>query len=548
MSGKSTLKEKFMRFFSSVKTKIGQVRDKVIKPETEEHKVKRHAKEAKQLARLEKELARPQGKGYIWYFIFIITVVYIVDEVVSQIGTQMQSIIINEIFVPVVGADRAVATLETCAFIYSMAGTLAALYRPLADKYGRKPFLVINTLGMGLSMFIIGVCTNIPVYVMGMFILQFFVPHDMQAIYIMETVKKEKRATMYSYIKAVATLGVFLIPLLREIFMPNGDTANWRWIFIVICGVAAVISCMAFLMIKESPVFLRSRIAYLKMTDEERNAAKENKETRDQATQGSFINGIKVLFKHKQLLWISVAYGFLQWGMLMTNSYEKIMTDNYAISGVADPTDVVTKALLLFAVGSAFFQFITGFISDKLGRKKAAVIMAVFSALAYILFFVGSRFNWSPYIVGIACGSMVGAYWASLDSGIFIVNESTPTSVRMSVGTIQTLLSGIILGGGTISKTVGLWIFTDEALGTLVSVLAYFGVAIGLIIMMINVQDTKGIDLNNVHTNRLDEHKEGDIDVPGDQLSDIAPEINDEFKKIEEEGLEVTAVSFEDNK
>ena len=66
--------------------------------------------------------------------------------------------------------------------------------------------------------------------------------------------------------------------------------------------------------------------------------------------------------------------------------------------------------------------------------------------------------------------------------------------------------------------------------------------------MMINVQDTKGIDLNNVHTNRLDEHKEGDIDVPGDQLSDIAPEINDEFKKIEEEGLESTAASFEDNK
>lgn len=43
-------------------------------------------------------------------------------------------------------------------FYFLSVTLLIIFYRPLADKFGRKPFLVINTLCMGLGLFL-GKCT-----------------------------------------------------------------------------------------------------------------------------------------------------------------------------------------------------------------------------------------------------------------------------------------------------------------------------------------------------------------------------------------------------
>ena len=47
------------------------------------------------------------------YFVLIITIIYIADEVTSQIGTQMQSVIASQLFAPVFGAEYAVARMST---------------------------------------------------------------------------------------------------------------------------------------------------------------------------------------------------------------------------------------------------------------------------------------------------------------------------------------------------------------------------------------------------------------------------------------------------
>ena len=56
-----------------------------------EQLAKKEAKRLKEIAKLEKEKNKSKGIGYFACFLFIITVVYMVDELTSQIGSQMHS-------------------------------------------------------------------------------------------------------------------------------------------------------------------------------------------------------------------------------------------------------------------------------------------------------------------------------------------------------------------------------------------------------------------------------------------------------------------------
>ena len=161
-------------------------KEKKTKVETPEQMKKRKEKEARQLEKLLKEKARPKKNGYFAYFVMIVAIVYIVDEVASQIGTQMQSVIASQLFAPIFGEEVAVARMSLIGQLSILAYIVAMLYRPLADKYGRKPFLIINTLGMALGMLLVGVSTGVPVYLIGSLAISLFVPHDIQAIYIQE--------------------------------------------------------------------------------------------------------------------------------------------------------------------------------------------------------------------------------------------------------------------------------------------------------------------------------------------------------------------------
>lgn len=78
---------------------------------------------------------------------------------------------------------------------------LIIFYRPLADKFGRKPFLVINTLCMGLGLFLVYLSKDIYVYMIGGTLMSFMVSHDMQCVYILECSDKKSRARNYAIVK-----------------------------------------------------------------------------------------------------------------------------------------------------------------------------------------------------------------------------------------------------------------------------------------------------------------------------------------------------------
>ena len=110
---------------------------------TQEQLLKMQKKRDKEILKWEKEKARPKKSYYFAYLVFIITLIYATDEIASQIGTLMQTEIANDFFV----SDSAVTLLNLLQVIAIPFQIIGIFYRPLADRFGRKTFLIINTFG-----------------------------------------------------------------------------------------------------------------------------------------------------------------------------------------------------------------------------------------------------------------------------------------------------------------------------------------------------------------------------------------------------------------
>ena len=113
-------------------------------------------REQREIARLEKAQKFHRAKNYFIILIIVLTIVYIVDELASNIRGTVASFTICDLFNTTFGTpeyDKASGTLDlvttACYLIY----LVSPFYKALADKYGRRLFLIINTLGMGVGMY-----------------------------------------------------------------------------------------------------------------------------------------------------------------------------------------------------------------------------------------------------------------------------------------------------------------------------------------------------------------------------------------------------------
>ena len=75
----------------------------------------------------------------------------------------------------------------------------------------------------------------------------------MQAVYIYESTPAKHRAKIYSIIKGMATLGMFLIPFLRNLFITETDQSGWRFVYIIPGIIGLAVSIAALFLVRESP-------------------------------------------------------------------------------------------------------------------------------------------------------------------------------------------------------------------------------------------------------------------------------------------------------
>ena len=462
------------------------------KVETEQKRLARKSREAKELERRRAQLGKKHAPGYLVYLLVVLSIVYIVDEVTSNICSSVQSEVVNEFFVLGKGMEfnSGLATFTAMsAPLYAMM-VLMPFYKSLADKYGRKLFLVINTVGMGVGM---GICMSAGgplIYLIGMIVINFVMYNDMQVMYVMECAPERHRAKLTSLTKAVALLGVTAIPILRDLFMGN-DGSQWRKVFMIPAVIAVIVGIAAIFLMDETPVFTSRRVAYLEMTDEERASKAAGERKAAEAEKGGVGRALKFIISHKQIRSVAICAMIFMLSTGVTGYYESIMKTG----GMA--TAQVTRAMYFIPFCNALMTAIGGFITDALGRKKSAILLSAVAFAGLITFVISSGTGMAPAIVGISYGFFIGGLWSVSDMlCLIIAGESSPTHLRASILGTLSLFVGIGMMASNLVIMVGMLFVKNIGLLSL----CFCGpfMLVSLILLITKVHETKGVDLNTV--------------------------------------------------
>lgn len=466
-----------------------------VKQETQEQKLKREEKEAKELAKWEKELTKKRSSFYFGYLMLVLSIAYMADEISSQINTQMQSEIAIGLFQNRMSLMGMLNMLSVPIII------CVVFYRALSDKYGRKIFLCINTLGMGTGLFLIFLAgkisgmSGIVMYLVASTMISFFIPNDTQVIYIMETAQAGKRGTLVASVKFLASISVMLIPIMRSVFMGN-DQTRWFYVYLVPALLAVTASVLCFIGLREPETFIQNRIKYLKTPYEERNISKKA----DGASEGGIGTAFRFVAKHKQLRWLFIVATIWGLGAFGIQYYSRIMANYYS-------TEEVTTALLMYPITSAIITLLNGVIGDKAGRKKLVVVMAITSFLSFAILFVSCNLHWNPVIAGLMVGVYIGSFYAVGDNiGTYMTGESAPTSIRASVMSALSMVNIVSKMLAMFVPIIALAVTGDnyQVLGWLCMLGSLPMMLFAILFITTKVGDTSHVDLNTVRGDEWD--------------------------------------------
>lgn len=455
-------------------------------------------KKQKQITRLRKMKEKPQmGSAFIFLFV-LLAIVYIVDEIASNMTSTMQPYVIFDLF-RIPGSDilsdeyaSALSTMTAAAMPGYAFYILLPFYKSLADRIGRKPMLIINTFGLALGMFTCMLATNFVVFVLGMLIIQFMMPNDMQVIYIMETAPSKHRAKLCSVSKAIALVSVSLIGVLRSIFYNPAEITSWKKVYLipVIIGVAAAALCIP--LVKETPAFIDRKLAILEGKEENKESGEKPKDE-----NGGFFNAIKYIFANKQLRFIALTCFVFYFATGITSHYATVLEASRE-GGVLTKENIDT-IIIFFPFINGLVTFLSGFLSDLFGRKKSSIILCALSAAGIFMFVWGAKSGWNPYLIGTGYGLYIGGLWSTSDMlYIMLPGESTPTNLRSSVIGAMSLFA---VGGQAFNLSIGLFIVRiigTGNLGKLCLCICLPAMIAALLILTFKVRETKGADLEAI--------------------------------------------------
>jgi sugar phosphate permease len=312
----------------------------------------------------------------------------------------------------------------------------------------------------------------------------------MQVMYVMECAPEKHRAKLTSLTKAVALLGVTLIPILRDAFM-GSDGSQWRKVFLVPAILALVVGLSAIFLMRETPVFLARRAAWLEMPEDRRAALVQGEKQAADESKGGVGRALKFIFAHRQIRAVAICALVFMFATGVTGFYESIMK-----TGGMD-TAQVTRAMYFIPFFNAAMTLLGGFITDALGRKRSAVILSSVAFLGLVTFILCANFGMPPAAVGISYGLFIGGLWSVADMLCLIISgESTPTHLRASVLGTMSLASG--LGGMVSGVIITVGMLFVKSIGMLCLCVCTPFMLLSIIILITKVHETKSIDLNTV--------------------------------------------------
>ncbi len=463
-------------------------------------------REQREIERLEKAEKFHNAKNYFIILVIVLTIVYIVDELASNVRGTVSSFTICDLFHTTFGSpeyDKASGTLDLVTMAGYLIYLISPFYKSLADKYGRRLFLIINTLGMGVGMLVSVISHNIPLYILGTVIMTFFTPNDVQVIYLMECAPKQHRAKLCSITKGIALISVSLLGLLVKMFVDRDNPGTWRYVYAIPIILAFSIGLLAIFLVKETPVFTKQRLEYLRSSDEERKAkaaAEKAAEAKEQSV--SVMGAFKYIFTTRQTRFIAIVAILMAISTGYTGKFQNMIEVGVTKGAISENGSEII--LMFYPLINGIFTLFGGFLTDALGRKKSALILGLWAALGLGVFAWGCSAEINPYITGFAYGFSIAGLWSISDMIYFVItSESTPTEIRASVvGSMQLL--GMFGTGLNMAYNALVTMIAGSLNLPFVLTVSYLPLmAISLIIMMWKVKETKDVDLDNIQADAL---------------------------------------------
>ncbi len=455
------------------------------------------AQDNRELSRRKKQFAKPEYAAYLLVLCVVVVLIHIVDEIATNTPGMVESNAIKQFF-PTLDLSTGKAAMTAVTTPLSMITMLAPFYKALADKFGRKMFLVVNTIGFGIGMILCYFSNNLVTYAIGYTMIFFFIAHDMQVVYIQESAPAKYRATIYAITKGIGTFGLVAVPLLRRVFVDN-NPEMWKSIYLIpgIGGIA--VGLLALLLTRESKVFLEQRIHHLEEPYEVRHPEKkkltkeEKKAQKAKAGKSGVFRAIRYLFNHDaDIRWTVISIILFAIGMMgITGNINVIMA-----TGMTETE--ITNAQTVYAFGYAVIIIIFGLIGDHLGRKTTVLVTGIMSAVSFLLFVFGVRLGWNSWFMGILYSGFLGGYWTSQDYMVFMASEKVPTKIRGSVLGALNLLQYIGIFGGMMVLTIAEVFIPDSMIGIACAISALPGMFVALYLIMFKSKETKGADFEAI--------------------------------------------------
>lgn len=443
------------------------------------------AKEQKQLQKLRKEQGRSNFAAYPIVLLIFMILLRMLDEFTTNTSSSLQSAIVNEFFVVGQGMtyQEGLSTMSLVTSPMMLLSILATLVMVLSDRFGRKPMLIISGVGIALGAVIVYFAPNFSTYILGAIFINFCISFDMHQLYIVEVAPENKRATWQALSAFFAQLAIVFIGVMRLLNTDAEGNLAWRNIYLLPAVIGVIVAILLIVVVRESDVFLKHRIAYLETPIEERNV--EGKKAQDD--NGGLGKAFAYIFKNKQMRWVMIVLLLFRMAIPAFASYnESIMS----VNGMS--TDATSVALICSPIAMGFIRLSAGFVSDKLGRKKASVLYGIVTVAVLVAFIVSVKYGWNPIIVGCFMGISGGAYWTVGDQIGLMMNESAPTNIRGSVTAAGGLLQVVVAIVAMVFAGVMI-AFVDLAIFCVIYGVITLGIA--TFAMLAKVKETNGVEL-----------------------------------------------------
>lgn len=312
----------------------------------------------------------------------------------------------------------------------------------VADKYGRRPGLLLAAIIFGLSSLSMAFAADLGVFIFSRFVAGIGVGMAslLSPMYIAEVSPAKYRGRMVSINQLTIVLGILITNLVNYSLRNSGPDA-WRWMF-GLGAVPSVLFVIGVLWLPESPRWLlqigkeSKGLAVLEKiggTDFSINAMAMMKT----AAKGSPKVSYAAVFEKAVFPAVTIGIVLAVFQQLCGINVVFNYPSNIFASIGASKDDQLLQTVFIGGV-NLFFTILAMFLVDKIGRRPLMLFGAASLAILYIL--IAQLLALHSPMVGLLLLAAIGTYAISLGPVTWVlISEIFPNHVRGAASSIAVL-------------------------------------------------------------------------------------------------------------